>query len=956
MALPGVTSIIRDYGLNVSPEPQELNDSILIIGTAADGPMYEPIPIQSKDSALNVFGSFNAGTLVRGVFEAMDATIEGTPDIRGMRIGDGKKAKLEIAERLSTSAAWDAQTTGATSLKLEAVYAGSKYNAISIFIDEEKMINIFNPKTQLYSRFSYDDTNPYNSGVDARDVRELVDVINADPNISSVAVASTSGIQATFEVLVNAGSNGVTNINGQAAFDLKTMLSGYVAGTSTGSDVLPTGYVYEADTSRTAGNFIDNLQEVYSISVSDPTLFEVKGKTTVNLEFTPLDGKGDGRFDTIQALEDYNTDAFYFITPSGSNVVSEYMHLLDKEVLPNVTTAVNISGWTGTLAVKGWALPPDDSQETKVAGVLQPQTVSIGGLTGTTANVTGQESCMALAAGRALSGTYTELGYTYADISGAAATLTSYVNMTASGISSSLDYPGKVIVHVSSTGGVSDSEWAPLFYHAVSGIYCSGFVYDSNTGTGTLTLAIGSLAYLYTGENSLVSRGLITSDGNVQADKYLRISCNTVKGFLSEAETLPNLQAVTNDWKTYFVRGQQVLFSDAVPFDIIVNYGTKINYEPNADVVISDATLGKLKIVSDVQPGLGGYPLDNTKKSVIGFKYTHLPQFPAITTAAQSFEGGTNGTKMNNGKLYDEFAKAYDALENYETRIVVPMGAFLDSERDSYNSITGLPEKVNAQFQVQLRDYLRKVSTNTKETIGVLGVVPATGTTLIDIKRYVERLSIVDLNDPNRAANIMPLLDSYHTQVCAFEPVFDNLGGLPYTANGQAAYAGMFSSLIAHQSPTNKSIPNALRMRYDLSNAQLEALQGMRMVAMRKKPGRNPVICDAMTAAAFGSDFVRLTTVRITFEAMEVVRKVCDPFIGQPNSQAKRNAMEASITKGLSALVDLGALRKYNFTVSSSINQQVLGIVDIELILVPVFEIRTIRAVVKLRTDIPANG
>jgi hypothetical protein len=202
----------------------------------------------------------------------------------------------------------------------------------------------------------------------------------------------------------------------------------------------------------------------------------------------------------------------------------------------------------------------------------------------------------------------------------------------------------------------------------------------------------------------------------------------------------------------------------------------------------------------------------------------------------------------------------------------------------------------------------------------------------------------------------MPLLDNYNTSVCTFEPVFDNLGGLPYTANGQAAYAGMVSSLDAHQSPTNKSIPNALRMRYDLSNAQLEALQTMRMVAMRKKPGRNPVVCDAMTAAAPGSDFVRLTTVRITFEAMDVVRKVCDPFIGQPNTQAKRNAMEAAITKGLSALVDLGALRKYAFTVSSSVTQQVLGIVDIELVLVPVFEIRTVRAVVKLRTEIPSNG
>ena len=65
--------------------------------------------------------------------------------------------------------------------------------------------------------------------------------------------------------------------------------------------------------------------------------------------------------------------------------------------------------------------------------------------------------------------------------------------------------------------------------------------------------------------------------------------------------------------------------------------------------------------------------------------------------------------------------------------------------------------------------------------------------------------------------------------------------------------------------------------------------------------------------------------------------------------------MEASITKALQGMVQMGALRKYNFTVSSSPNQQALGIVDIELILVPVFEIRQIRTTVKIRKDLPTS-
>ena len=953
MALPGVTSDIRDYGLNVSPEPQVQNDSVLIVGTASDGPMYQPVPLSSKDVAQSVFGAFNAGTLVRGVFEAMDATIQGTPDIRGMRIGNGQEATLDIAERLSTASPWDQVTTGDVSLTLEAVYPGSLYNGVSVFVDEQKLINIYNPKTGLYSQFSYDDTNPYNTLVNARNVQELVNAINNDANASAVVVASTSGIMASFEVQVNSSSPGVSTIGGDTTFNLETMLSGYAKATP--GVVLPTGYIFDANVSPSAGNLLSSLTEVFSISVSSPALLHCKGLTTVNLDLTPLDAKGDSRFNTIQALEDYNGDNYYFTTPSGSVVVSEYMHLLNREVLPNVTVSCSGTYFSGVFAVKGLELPLDDSQNNKVIGSNVAQTVSINGITGTTSNVSGLNGCLALAGARALSGTYVPYGYVYATVSGSGATIANYTRITASGFGSALEAPGQVTVEVSSTGGTSDSEWTALLYDAVSGIYCSSFTYN-NTGTGTLVLSIGAQASGNMGAGSLVSNGLLSSAGIVLPNMYLRLSGNTVKGFLNEAQTLPNLQAVTSDWTTYFTRGQQLLFSEISPFDVIVNYGTKIDYEVNSDVVIKDPTNGVVQIVSSIQPGPGGKPLDPSKSSVIGFSYNYLPQFPAITTAVQSLEGGTDGTIMNNSKLYTEFNTAYATLANYECNIVVPMGAFLDATMNSYNAITGLPQIVNAQFQNQFASFLQTVSVNTKETIGVMGTVPTPDSSLIGVNTFISRLTVPNFSDPTRAANIMPLLNCYQIQVCSFEPVFDNLGGLPYTANGQAAYAGMISSLDANESPTNKSIPNALRMRYDLSNAQLTALQGMRFVAMRKKPGRNPVVCDAMTAAAPGSDFVRLTTVRITYSAMDVVRTVCDPFIGQPNTSAKRNAMEAAITKGLSALVNLGALRKYSFTVSSSVTQQVLGIIDIELILVPVFEIRTVRAVVKLRTDIPTNA
>jgi hypothetical protein len=941
--LPGLTSFIEDYGLGVGPEPRVSNDSILIVGTSTDGPMYEPIPIQSKDHAQLIFGSFGNGTLVKGVFEAIDATIEGTPDIRGMRIGNGEKASLEINERTSTSSTWDAQTTDQNSLKLEALYPGSKYNAVSIFLNEDRKISVYNPKTGEYTNITYDDTNPNNTNVDCRNVKELVETINNDANLGSVILASTSGIQAQFEIQVNAGSTGISTVNSKTVVKLKDVLSGYAVATP--GTVLPTGYLWDATVAATAGNLMDELQEVFSISISNPILLETKGLTTITTELTPFDGKGDSRFSSIQALDDYNSDNYWQHAPSGtSTVVSEYMNYLDREVFTDVTT----SGGALSQAFAGLLMAPDDSYEPRVSGTLY--TASSYALPANYLN-----ACMSITWALANSGTIYPTGTYLGDsVSGVYATQDDFVNITALGNASGyLANPGQIIIECSDTGGASDSEWQQLFYHPVSGIWISGFAV--NTGTGTITLQIGSNASGYTGTNNLTDAGFIYSSTNVaKADKYIRISCNTCKGFLSEVESIPSLQAASSDWTSYFVMGNEVKFSATVPTDIIVNHGVKVNYEPGDTVTVTDADDAEIKFPGSTQPGAGGNALDATNTSIIGLKYKYLPQFPAITTTAQSLEGGTDGTVLSSAVLYDEFTTAYGYLEDYAVQIVVPMGAYLDATKKGYNSVTGLEETVNAQYQVQFDTFLDTVSTNVNETNGVIGVTPASGTTLASIKDWVDRLTIQDLSDSNRGANIMPLLSSRYISVSAFEPVFDNLGGLPYTSNGQAAYAGMISSLPPQQAPTNKSIPNALRTRFDLSTRQLERLSAMRYVSMRKKPGKNPVICDAMTAAPTGSDFVRLTTVRITFAAMDVVRAVCDPFIGQPNTASKLNAMEAAITKGLNGMVDAGALKKFAFTISSSPTQRVLGVVDVELILVPIFEIRRIRTTVKLRTEIPA--
>jgi len=96
------------------------------------------------------------------------------------------------------------------------------------------------------------------------------------------------------------------------------------------------------------------------------------------------------------------------------------------------------------------------------------------------------------------------------------------------------------------------------------------------------------------------------------------------------------------------------------------------------------------------------------------------------------------------------------------------------------------------------------------------------------------------------------------------------------------------------------------------------------------------------------SDYVRLSTVRITHAAVDLIRAVSDKYIGEPNNAPQINAMRAEIDQVLLSMKSSGALNAYDFVVASTPDQRVLGQVDISLTLVPAFEITEINLVVSL--------
>lgn len=182
-----------------------------------------------------------------------------------------------------------------------------------------------------------------------------------------------------------------------------------------------------------------------------------------------------------------------------------------------------------------------------------------------------------------------------------------------------------------------------------------------------------------------------------------------------------------------------------------------------------------------------------------------------------------------------------------------------------------------------------------------------------------------------------------------------SLSTTSYVSDGAAAYAGLVTSLAPQSAPTNKYISGLTSLKL-LSPAQANILVGMRFVTMYQRT-RGFVVASGVTGAYsvnqyLRSDYVRLSTVRITQSAVDLIRAVGDKYIGEPNNGPQLNALNNEIESVLLSMKGAGAITDFDFTVSATPEQRVLGELDVNLTLVPAFEIRQINLVVSLTPSI----
>lgn len=166
-----------------------------------------------------------------------------------------------------------------------------------------------------------------------------------------------------------------------------------------------------------------------------------------------------------------------------------------------------------------------------------------------------------------------------------------------------------------------------------------------------------------------------------------------------------------------------------------------------------------------------------------------------------------------------------------------------------------------------------------------------------------------------------------------------------YVASGAPYYAGFYSALKPASAPTNKVI-SGIRLPFRVATSKLDALAGKRYVMYQQKAKGN-VVADAPVASRPDSDYRRLTTMMIVKSCIDAVRSAADAFLGEGVSGPRLAALETAIEQAL-LKKKKDELQRYDVAVTATPTQQVLGQANVELVLVPMWELRQITVNVAL--------
>lgn len=261
---------------------------------------------------------------------------------------------------------------------------------------------------------------------------------------------------------------------------------------------------------------------------------------------------------------------------------------------------------------------------------------------------------------------------------------------------------------------------------------------------------------------------------------------------------------------------------------------------------------------------------------------------------------------------------------------------------------------VTSSLAKRVADHCADITNRSSPVLGVLGMkafVNTTNTsevmTAAQIATQVGWPNIAGRDVPGFGTN-GPYLTVVGTEVDPVTYPFtaggNRVGEFGY-ANGACTFAAALSQLASESAPTSKVIFNLRGLRYNPTRTQQQAMIDQGVIPVALDFNRAPRWVDGMTYAASGSDYQRISTLRIVFDAIQVVRQKAQPFVGEGMTLSMQAALETAITSGLRGMQQEGALLQSDFTVTYDPS---IYTAQIDLVLRPAFEVRNIEVSVSV--------
>ena len=300
---------------------------------------------------------------------------------------------------------------------------------------------------------------------------------------------------------------------------------------------------------------------------------------------------------------------------------------------------------------------------------------------------------------------------------------------------------------------------------------------------------------------------------------------------------------------------------------------------------------------------------------------------------------------------------AQDFIDDIKDQANVNLQALIDDKKIAYDTNLLIPFRTDDTFDRQLAQHCMYTSLKTSPTHGFIGTSILLDRSLESIENMVEDLAQMGLDSKLVAkkgdgTNILNkdnlpygIGRKISIPVGQYKVVIDNY---TYISNCAAGYAGMVSCLPLDQSSTCQTIQCPTPM-YDFTNTQLTKLTEAGFVTIKKSYANDEyVITDGVTMATTDSPYRRLSASRIADALEDLIRTVCEPYIGKQNNINNQNALRTAIKSQLDTIKGT-LIESYEFQIVTDNSQMQLGEIDIDYSITPIYEIRAINNRIKVK-------